>query len=101
MTLYIIPHLLWCIRGTNVSLTDLFRTAGKPLIAGLAAGAACIAFRQVASAWPSIFRLIVGTALLACTYGLVLLFVLGQREFYVDLVRTVFGRRTAPGAMPS
>jgi PST family polysaccharide transporter len=101
MTLYIIPHLLWCIRGTNVTLTDLFRTAGKPLIAGLAAGAACIAFRQVASAWPSILRLIVGSALLAGTYGLVLLFVLGQREFYVDLVKTVFGRRSAAGAMPS
>jgi O-antigen/teichoic acid export membrane protein len=101
MTLYIIPHLLWCIHGTNVTLTDLFRTAGKPLIAGLAAGAACVAFRQFAGAWPSILRLIVGSALLSGTYGLVLLFVLGQREFYVDLVKTVFGRRSATGAMPS
>lgn len=101
MTLYLIPHLLWCIHGTNVSLSDLFRTAGKPLIAGLAAGAACVAFQQLASAWPSIFRLLVGGILLACTYGLVLLFALGQREFYVDLVKTVFGQRSASGAMPS
>jgi O-antigen/teichoic acid export membrane protein len=101
MTLYIIPHLMWCVHGTNVTLKDLFRTAGKPLLAGLAAGAACIAFRQVAGDWPSILRLIVGGILLACTYGLVLLFVLGQREFYVDLVKTVFGRRTATGVMPS
>ena len=101
MSLYIVPHLLWCIHGTNVTLADLFRTAGKPLIAGLAAGAACIAFRHVAAEWPSILRLVVGGALLACTYGLVLLFVLGQLAFYVDLVKTVFGRRTAAEAMPS
>jgi O-antigen/teichoic acid export membrane protein len=99
MTLYIVPHLMWCVHGTNVSLADLFRTAGKPLIAGLIAGAACIAFRQVTTEWPSILRLIVGTALLGGIYGLVLLFVLGQRAFYVDLVKTVFGRQTA--TMPS
>jgi PST family polysaccharide transporter len=101
MTLYLVPHLLWCIHGTNVSLRDLLRTAGKPLLAGLAAGAACLAFRQVAVAWPSILRLLAGGLLLAGTYGLVLLFALGQREFYVDLVKTVFGRRSAAGAMPS
>jgi O-antigen/teichoic acid export membrane protein len=99
MTLYIVPHLMWCVHGTNVTLADLFRTAGKPLIAGLIAGAACVAFRQVAPEWPSILRLFVGTALLGCIYGLVLLFVLGQRAFYVDLVKTVFGRQTA--TMPS
>jgi hypothetical protein len=87
------------VHGTNVTLADLFRTAGKPLIAGLIAGAACVAFRQVAPEWPSILRLFVGTALLACIYGVVLLFVLGQRAFYVDLVKTVFGRQTA--TMPS
>jgi PST family polysaccharide transporter len=93
MSLWLVPHLLWCLRGTNVTLLDLCRTAGKPLLSGAAAGAACLLFQHFAGALQPIPRLFVGGLLLVSTYVVVLLWALAQMAFYKDLVRSIFGRQ--------
>jgi PST family polysaccharide transporter len=96
MSLWLVPHLLWCLRGTNVSLPDLCRAAGKPILAGVAAGAVCLLFQHFAGAMQPIPRLFAGGFLLVGTYVIVLLWALGQMDFYKDLVRSIFGQQADP-----
>jgi PST family polysaccharide transporter len=95
MTLWLLPHLMWSLRGTIVSLTDLVRSASRSV---LAAGAAAMIALCVQLYWgglPSpILNLLLGAAIMGAIYIGLLLFVLGQKELYVDLLRDL---RKPPG----
>ena len=88
MTLWVIPHIAWGLHGTVVSLWDIAVIASKPFTSGLVAGVIAFGARLVLSHFLSpLPQLIVESAILSLTYLGMLLFVMGQKHFYVDLLR--------------
>jgi O-antigen/teichoic acid export membrane protein len=88
MTLWVVPHIAWCVRGTVVSVRDVLQTLSRPLLSGIVAGALAFGLRlycgQLLHPLP---RLALGVAFFICVYLGMLLYVMGQRAFYVELVR--------------
>jgi O-antigen/teichoic acid export membrane protein len=95
MALWVVPHIAWGLHGTVVSLRDIAVVASKPFISGIVAGGiafgARLVLRQFLSPLP---QLVVESAVLSSVYLGMLLFVMGQKHFYVDLLRGF--RKPAP-----
>jgi PST family polysaccharide transporter len=96
MVLWVVPGIAWSVRGTVVGARDLLQTVGRPLIAGLAAALLTLAFQTLAfqtvrPPLSNLESLLAGGTLLASSYSVVLLFVMGQKEFYLDLLRSLRG----------
>src|SRR5262249_32105374 len=36
MTIWLVPHILWCIRGTNISFQDIMNVVKKPVLSAVA-----------------------------------------------------------------
>jgi O-antigen/teichoic acid export membrane protein len=88
MTLWAIPHIAWGLHGTVVSLRDVALVASKPFASGVVAGAIAFGARLVLPHFLSPFpQLAVESAILSLIYLGMLLFVMGQKHFYVDLLR--------------
>jgi len=92
MTLWLIPLIAWAVHGTEISFWDIVRTVTPPLASSVAAGviALAVGFAFSQSLSPLLRLMLETTALLATFVGL-LLFVAGQRAFYVDLLRGLIG----------
>jgi len=90
MVLWIFPNIVWCVQGTSITVRDVLETLSRPLISGIVASllplTIQIGYGQVLSPLP---RLIIGCTLFVVTYVLMLLFVMGQKEFYLNLLRTL------------
>jgi peptidoglycan biosynthesis protein MviN/MurJ (putative lipid II flippase) len=93
MAIWLVPHILWCIHGTNISFDDILGVVKRPVIS--AAVAALIAFAlqfQFGQNLPPLLRLVIGCGILFGVYSLMLLYVMGQKAFYLDLVRGLANR---------
>jgi O-antigen/teichoic acid export membrane protein len=90
MTLWVIPHILLCIRGTAISFRDIMLTIRRPLLSGIVAAgfAAAVQFLFVQSLVPILRLLLEGTTLLGVYLGM-LLYVMGQKAFYMDVLRSL------------
>jgi O-antigen/teichoic acid export membrane protein len=98
MVLLAVPISLWSIRGTVVSARDLLGSAGRPALSGLVATAVCLLAQPgLALVSPPVLRLALGGILLLGVYAVVLLYALGQKGFYLDILRRL-GRRSAADA---
>jgi O-antigen/teichoic acid export membrane protein len=88
MTAWVIPHIVWCVHGTMVSFRDIVRTVARPLLSGIVAAAVAFLVRfsgdRFASPLP---RLVLGGLVLLAVYLGMLLYVMGQKTFYLDLLR--------------
>jgi len=88
MTLWVIPHIAWCVHGTVISLRDVLLAVSRPMASGIVAGvltlAARIAYGQFFS---PLSRLVLESTVLFVTFTGILLFVAGQKSLYLDLVR--------------
>jgi O-antigen/teichoic acid export membrane protein len=96
LTLWFIPHIAWCVHGTVVSLRDILYTASRPLLSGLTGAAVAFALQFLYG--PRLLalpRLILGNVVLFSVYLSMLLYVMGQKEFYLDLFRTM--KEVSPG----
>jgi PST family polysaccharide transporter len=93
MCLWVVPHVLWCLHGTNVAPRDLAIAAARPLFATFVAGLVAFAVHYAVQglAWP-FARLAIACAVMAAVHFAMLWFVLAQRAVYLDLLR---GLRTA------
>lgn len=88
LTLWVIPHIALSIRGTVVSLRDVVVTAGRPLLSALTGAAVALAFQTLYSSRVSaIPRLVLGNVILFAVYVLMLFYVMGQKEFFMSLLR--------------
>jgi O-antigen/teichoic acid export membrane protein len=88
MTIWLVPHILWCIHGTNISFGDILGVVKRPVLSAVVA--ACLAFAvqfQFGQSLPPLLRLVIGCGILFAVYVLMLLYVMGQKDFYVDLIR--------------
>lgn len=88
MALWVIPFIAWCVRGTVVSFRDIVLAVTPPLASGILAGGLAFGVRlacgQSLSPLP---RLVLESSVLLVTFLGMLLFVAGQKTFYLDLLR--------------
>jgi PST family polysaccharide transporter len=88
MTLWLFPLVIWALHGTVISPRDYLLTLSRPLASSIVAGALAFGVRlacgQSLSPLP---RLVLECAVLLVTFAAMLLFVTGQKSFYLDLLR--------------
>ncbi len=98
LTLWVVPHIAWCIHGTMIPWKELLQTVGNPflstMVAAAFASAAQFFYDQSLSPFP---RLILSTAILIVSYSWMLLVVMGQKSFYLDLLRGLRKRSPVGG----
>jgi O-antigen/teichoic acid export membrane protein len=88
MSLWVVPAVLWSLRGTSVRPRDLALAAGKPFVAAVIAGAAAFGLsQQLPGLEEPILRLALFGSTMAVIYYSILLFVLGEGQSYLDLLR--------------
>jgi hypothetical protein len=91
------PLIAWAKHGTGITTQDYWDCIKRPLYAGVlgaAAGWACKYASQSVLRPTSL--LIVELTISFGTYTLLLLFAMGQKDMYVDLLRQVFHRGEPP-----
>jgi PST family polysaccharide transporter len=102
MTLWVIPHLAWCVHGTGVSLKDIGLAIIRPLLSAIVAAAlAGVVVMFLPAGMPPLARLLIGVALLFAVFAGMLLYVMGQKRFYVDVVRGLTTRAPQQNGSPS
>ena len=95
MVLWIFPHIAWCVQGTVISFWDVVQVLSRPLISGAVASILPLALQLFyASSFSPLLRLVTGVSLFISVYIAMLLFVMGQKEFYLNLIGTL--RRRTP-----
>jgi PST family polysaccharide transporter len=95
MVLWLVPHVAWALHGTPISIRDLAQVIAGPFLAGAVASACAFeACRQLGQELPAMLRLALGGATMAVVYGGILLFLVGHRALYVDVLATLRRRRS-------
>lgn len=94
MLLWLVPVTLWSVHDTAVSFRDVVTTASRPLGASMIAGAlalgACLAYGHSNA---HLTRLILGSSVLTAAYLVTILYAMGQKAYYLDLLQK-FTRRS-------
>jgi O-antigen/teichoic acid export membrane protein len=92
MTLWLTPHVVWCLHDTMISPRDLLRTTSRPFMAGIVAALCVLSSEHYWSQLPSaLMRLGIGGGLMFLVYLGVLMLVLGQRTLYRNLFHELIG----------
>lgn len=93
MVLWIVPHIVWCVRGTAISVRDIFRVVARPLLSGIVAAAFPIALRLFHPlTLPPLPELSINVTVFVLAYLGMLLYVMKQKAFYLDLLRGLRNR---------
>src|SRR5262249_21028782 len=83
MTLWMIPHLAWCVHGTGISLKDIILAVSRPLLSAMVAAALA---GGIVSSWfgtsSPLARLLLGLSILLLSFVGMLFYVMGQKMFY-------------------
>jgi O-antigen/teichoic acid export membrane protein len=98
MVLLAVPLVAWAKHGTIISTADYWDCIKRPVGAGAIGGATGWLFKLAfGGVLPPFGLLTLGLTLSLAVYACVLLFVLGQKNLYVDLLSQVFqqGRGSA------
>ena len=97
MAAAVIPLLAWCVHDTSISLRDVFHVISRPLasicFASVLAFGARVLWGESLVAW---LRLLVELAVLFGIYAAFLVFVAGEKNLYLDILRGLRG--SAAGA---
>jgi O-antigen/teichoic acid export membrane protein len=88
MTLWVIPHIFWCVHGTAISLRDILLAVSRPLASAILAGGFAFGLGMMYGHFISpLPRLILESSVLLVTFFATLLFAAGQKSLYLDLLR--------------
>jgi len=104
LALWLVPHIVLCLRGTTISPWALLATIAQPAIATAAAGVVAVSVVElVLPSSSTIVRLLAGASTMLAVYSFILLFVMKQWQLYFDLWRTLRNavRGPAVSASPS
>jgi len=96
MMVCVIPLISWAVRGTVISVRDILLTLSRPLLSGIVAAGLVLGLQF----WYGVYvsplpRLVLGVALVLAVYLGMLLYIMRQKQFYLDVVR---GFRRPPSA---
>ena len=96
MTLWVIPHIAWCVHRTAISFVDMLSTVSRPLASSLVAGVIAYAVRVLCVQRLSSFALLsLESTVVFAVYLAIVVFATGQRLFYLDLLRGLKGTSSA------
>jgi len=106
LTVWLVPHILWCLHGTMISPNDLFLTIIKPLFSAVFAATAAFGAHFYSTEWcPPMLRLTVAAVIMIIVYFFVLLIIMRQYAMYSSLVGGLWARnnedRPGPTYAPS
>jgi PST family polysaccharide transporter len=89
MLLCLIPLIAWVTQGTVISVRDILVTVSRPLLSGIVAGTVAFALQQFfyGPLLHPLPRLALGVTLVFSVYLAMLLYIMGQKAFYVELIR--------------
>ena len=91
-----IPLTAFCVRDTPVSLRDIMLISARPLASAIVAGGLAFGVRALyGHLLPPLGRLLLESGVLTVSFLLMILFVAGQKDLYVDLVRSLLKRPSA------
>lgn len=95
LTLWLLPLIAYCVRGTVVSFRDILEAASRPLassiVAALLSFGTGLFYAQRLAPLP---RLVLENAVLFAAYLAMLLFAMKQKDFYFAVLRGM--RKSAP-----
>jgi O-antigen/teichoic acid export membrane protein len=93
MLLWALPVIAWAVHGTAISFRDVLWASSHPLASSIAAGGLAFGVRAAYGQYlPPLPRLVLeSTVLLVAFFGL-LLFVAGQKAFYLELLKGLINR---------
>jgi O-antigen/teichoic acid export membrane protein len=92
MMLWLFPGIAWAVHGTVISFWDVLRETSRPLASIVPAAALAFGIHLYFGKTVSLLtKLLLENSILFITYFAVLLFVAGQKSFYVDLLRGMKG----------
>jgi hypothetical protein len=87
LTLWVIPHIWWCVHGTVISVRDILVAVSRPLASGILAGGLAFGARLICGQFVSpLPRLVFESGVLLAAFFGMLLFVAGQKSLYLDLL---------------
>lgn len=97
LALWMIPHVAWCVHGTVVSLRDILKAVSHPVIAIVVASGVALSLENVYPADLSSFvRLVLDCTALLAVYFSILLYVMDQKAFYLNVLRGM--KKSSPSA---
>ena len=100
MMIWLVPHVVWCLHETTITPLDLFRAASHPLLSACVAVVLAYAAHSYLSPLQSpFFRLVVECTVMMAVYPCMLLFVMGQKNFYLELLKAI-GNTPSPPSDP-
>jgi O-antigen/teichoic acid export membrane protein len=86
MTLWLVPHIAWCIHGTMISGRDILKASSQPFLSAIMAAAVAFAAQFFyGQLFSPLLRLLLGGGIVLVIYLWMLLYVMGQKTFYLDL----------------
>jgi PST family polysaccharide transporter len=86
MTLGLFPLVIWAVHGTMISVVDIVQTFIRPLASSIVAAAFAFVVNALYGVTLSLLpRLTLEMSVFGITYVVVLLFVVGQKSFYLDI----------------
>jgi len=86
LCVWVVPHIFWSLKGTTVSVRDIFHSLAMPMLAGLVATVITIGVASaIGDHVGTIWRLTLGGVTLLTAYLAVLLLPARDRRFYLRL----------------
>jgi PST family polysaccharide transporter len=89
MVIWLVPHVIWVVHGTTISAWALFRVAGRPLLSAAAAGAIAFVAQLYFGEQSPFMRLVLEGGIMVVSYLGILLFIMGQKDFYFELLKAL------------
>jgi len=94
MLLSILPLIAWAVHGTVISMREILRAIARPLSSAIVAASVALGLQHFYGPFLSpLPRLFLGVSMVFLVYLGMLLYVMGQKVFYVELLR---GFRSRP-----
>jgi O-antigen/teichoic acid export membrane protein len=100
MLLWVCPAVKWAVHGTMISSADVFLAASRPLVSCIVAGAASLGVRLLITNLSPLSRLVLENGVLFGVFAVMLLFVMGQKPLFLDVLRAS-SSKSMPDVVPS
>ena len=82
-----VPLILWALRGTAISAYDVLLTISRPLLSGIVAAGLVLTLQlQYGPHLSPLVRLVLGATLVVAFYLGILLYGMGQKQFYIEVL---------------